>query len=98
MFVMTDDIARYTYALAFACLLLTILTNYSYGLFRVIPLQLHGLIELLMGIGLVVISYTLLRYDERARPFYLFFGIFVLIVFAFTDYNKKHDITTAPTL
>lgn len=98
MFTMTTDIAGYTYGLGVIHLLLTIVTDYSFGIFKFIPLKVHGLIELVVGAGLVVISYTLLRYDERARPFYLGFGIFVLIVYAFTDYSRKRDVLKAPIL
>jgi drug/metabolite transporter (DMT)-like permease len=98
MFTMTEDIATYTYILGTVHLLLTILTNYSYGIFRLIPLQLHGLIELVVGAALVILAFTVLKYDERASQFYEWFGIAVLVVFAFSDYNRKNDTVKAPIL
>ena len=98
LFAMPKDIATYTYILGTVHLLLTILTNYSYGIFRLIPLQLHGLIELVVGVGLIVVAYSLLSYDERARHFYTWFGIAVLVVFIFSDYNSKNDRVKAPIL
>jgi hypothetical protein len=83
LFTMSADIATYTYILCVTHLLLTILTNYSYGIFKLIPLQLHGLIELVVGVALVVIAFTVLKYDERASRFYEWFGLAVLVVFIF---------------
>jgi len=97
-FVLPTDIANYTYILATTHLILTVVTNYSFGIFRFVPLPLHGLIELVVSVALIVSSYTVFRYDERARPFFLGFGVFLLIVFIFTDYNKKHDKITTPIL
>ena len=95
---MIGEVAAYTYALGAIHLLLTILTDYSYGIFKFIPLPLHGLIELIAGIALVVIAYTLLKDDEKAKAFYTAFGIAVLIVFILTDYNGKKDMAKAPVL
>ena len=98
MMVMTTDIAGYTYALGFAFLMLTILTHYSFGVFKFIPLKVHGIIEFVISVGLIVISYTLLQYDERARPFFLGFGVVLLIIYICTDYSRKRDVLKAPIL
>jgi len=46
----------------------------------------------------MVISYTLLQYDERARPFFLGFGVVLLIIYICTDYSRKRDVVKAPIL
>jgi hypothetical protein len=94
IFGLNHTIALYTYALGAVHLILTIFTNYSAGVFKIIPLALHGLIELLVGIALVIIAYTLLRDDETAQTFYAAFGVAVLAVFLLSDYRNP---VKAPT-
>lgn len=94
VFGMDHTIAVYTYALGTVHLILTLFTNYSAGVFKIIPLPLHGLIELLVGIVLVIIAYTLLRNDEVAKTFYAAFGVAVLAVFLLSDYRNP---VKAPT-
>nr|WP_067054441.1 hypothetical protein [Mucilaginibacter sp. L294] len=98
MFSLANDTATYTYILATVHLLLTILTNYSYGIFKLVPLKVHGIIELLVGVGLTVAAFTLLQYDERAKGYYAGLGIMILIIAIFTDYNTKRDTVKAPIL
>ena len=98
MFSMAKDTGTYTYILATAHLLLTIVTNYSYGIFKLVPLKVHGIIELFVGAGLTVAAFTLLQYDERAKRYYAGLGIMILIIAVFTDYNSKRDTVRAPIL
>ncbi|RYU89546.1 hypothetical protein EWM62_14610 [Mucilaginibacter terrigena] len=98
LFAMPKDIASDTYLLATAQLLLTVITNYSFGLFRAVPLTTHRIIELVISAGMIIAVFTLFKYDERAKPFYLGVGIFWFIVAFFTDPDKRRDTIKAPIL
>ena len=98
LFAMPKDVTTYTYTLATLQLILTVLTDYSFGLFRMVGLKAHQLIELLISIGMITAAYTLFNYDERTKPYYACVGIFWLIVVIFTDYSKKRDVVKAPIL
>ncbi len=87
IFSFTGFIATFTYALAGVHLLLTILTNYSVGLIKIIPLPLHGLIEFAVGIVLIVLGYTLFKDEATGKLFYILFGTVVLITWLCTDYT-----------
>jgi len=63
IFGFTGLLATFTYALGGVHLLLTILTAYSAGLIKVIPLALHGLIEFVVGVVLIVLAFIL--FSER---------------------------------
>jgi hypothetical protein len=88
IFHMTPDHGLLTYALAFVHLILTLFTDFKGGLFKVISLPVHGFIELIVGITLVVLAYTYFKDDAVAKLFYTYFGIAVLAVYLLTDYKK----------
>ena len=78
----------FTYVLASVHLLLTILTNYDLGLFKLIPFPLHGLIELIVSVALIILSYTLLKNNANGKMFYLAFGAGLLLIWLVTDYKN----------
>jgi hypothetical protein len=98
LFAMPKDISTDTYLLATAQLTLTIITDYSFGIFRFVPFKTHRFVELLATAGMIISAFTLLRYDERARSYYAGLGIFWFIVAVFTDHDKKRDSIKAPIL
>ncbi|MDB5124539.1 MAG: hypothetical protein JWP94_2668 [Mucilaginibacter sp.] len=80
-------VALFTYALAGVHLLLTILTNYSAGVVKIIPLPVHGLIEFIAGLLLIIMAVTLLNNYPDAKLFYTIFGAVILVTFLITDYK-----------
>ncbi|MDB5131022.1 MAG: hypothetical protein JWR02_771 [Mucilaginibacter sp.] len=79
--------ALFTYALAGVHLLLTLLTNYSAGAIKIIPLPVHGLIEFIVGLLLIIMSFTLLNNHPDVKLFYTIFGAVILVTFLITDYK-----------
>ena len=77
----------FTYALGAVHLLLTILTNYPLGIIKVLPVSLHATVELLVGIVLIVLAYTLFKTDQYGTIFYVIFGTVVLLTWLVTDYR-----------
>lgn len=84
----TGLLANFTYALAAVHLLLTILTAYPFGLIKKIPFQAHGAIELLVGIALIILAYTLFAGNDLGKLFYVIFGTVVLLTWFVTDYKS----------
>jgi hypothetical protein len=81
-------VATFTYALAAVHLLLTVLTDYPLGVVKVIPVSLHAAIELLVGVALIVLAYTLFGNNaEGSKLYYVIFGTIVLLTWAVTDYK-----------
>jgi len=83
----TGLLATFTYALAGVHLLLTILTNYAPGIFKNIPFPVHGSIEFIVAVVLIVLAYTLFKNEAEGKLFYVIFGTVVLLTWAVTDYK-----------
>ncbi|MFD2144584.1 hypothetical protein [Mucilaginibacter antarcticus] len=92
LFGMSHTIALFTYGLGLVHLALTLLTDFSVGVVKLIPLPIHGFIELAVGIILIALAYTLFKDDELGKLFYTGFGTAVLAVFLITDYNKSAGV------
>jgi len=92
LFGFTGLLAYFTYSLGIVHLLLTLLTDFSGGVIKIIPLPIHGLIELLVGVVLVVLAFTLFKDSDNGKLFYAVFGAAVLLVWLMTDYKTVKTI------
>lgn len=77
-----------SYTLAIVHLVLTLLTDFPAGALKIISLRIHGLIELIVSIGLlaVAISFRILGYSVSFY-FYLIFSVILFIVWAVSEYR-----------
>jgi len=84
--------AAICYALAVVHLLLTLLTDYPLGARKVIPLFVHGLVELLAGVMMLVLP-SILGFGpgSPAKRFYTFAGAAILVIWVLTDYGRKSE-------
>lgn len=81
--------AVFTYTLALIHLVLTLFTNFEMGIFRVVPLYIHGIIEISVALLLIVVSFLFFIYrDNTSFYFYLAFAIVLFIVWAISDYKS----------
>jgi hypothetical protein len=88
IFGFTGLVATFTYALGAVHLLLTILTNYPLGVVRVIPVSLHAAVELLVGVVLIILAYTLFSDNAQgSKLYYVIFGTVILLTWLVTDYK-----------
>ena len=88
LFDMKPYAAIFTYALAFIHLMLTLFTNFEMGVFRVVPLYIHGIIEISVSVLLVVVSFLFLIYhDNTSFYFYLIFAVVLFVVWGVSDYK-----------
>ena len=87
IFALSETGAQYCYILAGVHLGLTILTNFKYGIIKVIPFPVHGIIEYIVGAALII-SPFILNYDGVDKTFYIGFGIAVLVTALVTNYKS----------
>ncbi|HZY35292.1 MAG TPA: hypothetical protein VFE53_01510 [Mucilaginibacter sp.] len=81
-------VATFTYALGAVHLLLTISTNYPLGVLKIVPVTVHAAIELLVGIILIVLAYTLFGNNAQgSKLYYVVFGTVILLTWLVTDYR-----------
>jgi len=93
IFGMKDLTATFTYVLAAIHLLLTITTKFEFGLIKIIPFKIHGVIELIVSIGLIGVAFYLGSLEgELSRNFYLSFGVVVFVTWMITDYKNSSEI------
>ena len=85
---MTGVAALLSYALAAVHLTLTLLTDFPMGALRVIPLTVHGLIELVVG-PLLIAAPWILGFTAHARIFYVAAGATIFVTWCATDYRAN---------
>lgn len=85
--------AAIVYWLAGIHLLMTGCTDFPLGIFRWIPFKVHGVIELMAGIFILVAPWVFgFGGDHTARNVFLAIAIIVLVVVALTDYSQRVEI------
>jgi len=84
-------VAAVAWGLAVAHLLMTLFTRYPLGLVKVIPFPIHGVVELVVGVVLVLAMPRLLgaSYGSPARTFFTGAGVAILAVWALTRYRES---------
>jgi hypothetical protein len=82
--------ATVAYWLAGIHLLMTGCTDFPLGVFKWIPFKIHGAIELVAGLFLIVAPWIFgFSAAPAARGFFVALGIIVLAVVALTDYSQR---------
>ena len=82
--------AAIAYWLAGIHLLMTGCTDFPVGFFMWIPFKVHGVIELLAGIFILVAPWIFgFAQDAAARNFFVGMAIVLLVVIALTDYSLR---------
>ena len=80
--------AAISYGLALVHLLMTLLTRFPMGYWKQVPFVVHGIVELVVGIFLLILP-TIAGYSpgSPARRFYMIMGAFIVVVWALTAYG-----------
>lgn len=83
-------VAAVAWGLAVVHLIMTLLTRFPLGLVKVIPFAVHGVVELVVGIVLVLAMPRLLEASlgSPARTFFTGAGVGILVVWALTRYRE----------
>lgn len=77
--------ATISYVLAAVHLILTLLTA-SLGAAAVVPLTVHGWVELIVSVCLIALPF-IAGFGDAARNFYIAAGVVIFIVWLITDYR-----------
>ena len=82
--------AMLAYALAAVHLIVTLASDFPFGVVKLIPFTIHGWIERMVGPLLIAIPFILnFSTEEAARNFYIAMGIIIIIVGVLTDYQAE---------
>lgn len=83
----------FTYILGGVHLVLTMSTNFEFGVIKIVPLKVHGIIELLVSVLLIVVAFVLGNLEgSLSRNYYIGFALAVFLTWLVTDYKS---VTTA---
>lgn len=87
--------ALLSYTLGIVHLVMTLLTRFPGGISRIIPLVVHGLVELAVAIALILLPFWAgFSPGSPARRFYLAMGAVLFIVWLLTDYRGADNFAT----
>jgi len=92
IFTLSETASTLCYVLGIAHFLLTIFTDFSGGIFKVLHLKFHGLVECLISIILIVLAFTYFKGELIDEMYFACLGLLILIVFTLTDYKKALPI------
>lgn len=91
LFGFTGVPAMLSYILAAVHLALTLLTAFPAGIVKLVPFTIHGAIELLVSIVLVIVPWVLgFTTQPAAKTFYVAAGVLVFVVYLMTDYKAAN--------
>lgn len=78
------------YSLAVVHLIVTLASDFPFGVVKLIPFTVHGWIERMVGPLLIAIPFILnFSNEEVARNFYIAMGIIIIVVGMLTDYQAE---------
>ncbi|SNR46393.1 SPW repeat domain-containing protein [Hymenobacter mucosus] len=86
------------YVLAAGYLLITLMTDFPLGIFRMIPFPMHGGLELVSGLALLAVPFLFGFHDDNheARNFFMGMGILFLGSWLLTDWRADTHTHTNP--
>lgn len=88
LFGLTGIPATIAYTLAVVHLLVTVITAFPLGIFQLLPLPLHGTVELVVSFALIALPWIFgFASDLAARNFYIAAGVLIFAVWLITDYK-----------
>ena len=78
------------YSLPVVHLLVTLASDFPFGVVKLIPFTVHGWIERMVGPLLIAIPFILnFSNEEAARNFYIGMGIIIIVVGMLTNYQAE---------
>jgi hypothetical protein len=77
-----------SYALAAIHLVMTLLTNMPLGVFKIIPMRFHALVEMLVGPVLVIAALAFPTILGDKRGFFLVMGLVIVAVWLLSSYGR----------
>lgn len=89
LFGMDSTAAGLSHAIGLALIVVSLITRYPLGLFKLLPFPVHGVLESLMAVGWIAAPWLLgFSADAAGRNFFVVAGVGLLVVAALTDYRS----------
>jgi hypothetical protein len=92
IFGLQEQASLFTYILGAIHLVITVSTNFEYGIIRIILFKHHGWIELIVSFALVGVAFYLGEVEnELSRNFYFAIAILVFLTWLLSDYKSETE-------
>lgn len=92
---LTGIAAVVSYALAIIHLSMTVATMMPLGVFKIIPIKLHAIVELVVGPVLVVGGLVAPTLSTESRTFFVLMGVVIFAVWALSSYGRPDEQAAA---
>jgi len=90
LFKMDGSLCTITYILGVVHFCLTALTIFGVGIIKIIPFRIHGLIEVVVAIGLAALAFWFYHNDNTLGfYFYMALAVTIMLVFVLTDFKTS---------
>jgi hypothetical protein len=66
---------------------LPVLTDFSMGLVKLIPVSIHELVEFMVAVAVIILAYTLFNNNADGKLYYVILGNCLLLTWLVTDYK-----------
>jgi hypothetical protein len=94
----TGPQATICYGLAVVHFLLTIITRFPLGVLKTLPFWLHGTIEIVVAVMLVILPWLAhFSAGVHSRNFFVAIGVLIGVIFLLTDYRSADRGRAATT-
>ena len=94
----TGSQATICYGLAVVHLLLTIITRFPLGILKTLPFWLHGAIEIIVAVLLVILPWLAgFSAGVHSRNFFVAIGVLIAVIWVLTDYRSAGRARAAST-
>ena len=92
---LTGIAAVVSYALAIIHLSMTVATQMPLGVFKIIPIKLHAIVELIVGPVLVVGGLAAPTLSTESRTFFVVMGVVIFAVWLLSSYGQPAEQAAA---
>ncbi len=82
-----------SYILAIVHLVLTLSTAFAVGMFKAVPLVVHGVIELIVALALIALGLAVFGAEPISRAFYIIVGILLFVIWLLSNYRGEKAVT-----
>ena len=88
---LSDFATNFSMTLGAIHFILTLVTIFKGGVTKLVPFPIHGIIELIVSLTLMVLAFTVFGKNKTDHFYFACLGVSILAIYFLTDYKAKSD-------
>lgn len=88
---LSDFATNFSMTLGVIHFILTLVTIFKGGVTKIVPFPIHGIIELIVSLTLMVLAFTVFGKNKTDHFYFACLAVAILSVYILTDYKTKSD-------